>query len=88
MQQQHAAVAQRRLPPVSYTHLDVYKRQGFLKAAERQLGYSARQIAPHMDAPDMLAAEVRRVQEQSDTFNSVGVVGPDGVILALSLIHI
>lgn len=55
---------------------------GFLKAAERQLGYSARQLAAHMDAPDVLAAEVRRVQEQSDTFNSVGVVGPDGVILA------
>ncbi|KAJ8135098.1 hypothetical protein OY671_011689, partial [Metschnikowia pulcherrima] len=40
---------------------------GFLKAAERQSGYSARQIAAHMNAPDMSAAEVRRVQEQSDT---------------------
>ena len=52
----------------------------FLKAAQRQLNYSARQIADHMDAPDQLAAEVLRVQEQSDNFNSVGVV--------LSLIHI
>lgn len=54
----------------------------FLKAAQRQLTYSARQIAEHMDAPDLLAAEVLRVQEQSDNFNSVGVVGADGLILA------
>ncbi|WP_332849332.1 diguanylate cyclase [Achromobacter ruhlandii] len=54
----------------------------FLKAAQRQLGYSARHIAGNMDAPAVLAAEVLRVQEQSDSFNSVGVVGADGLILA------
>lgn len=55
---------------------------GFLKAAQRQLGYSARHIAAHMDSPGLLAAEVLRVQEQSENFNSVGVVGADGLILA------
>ncbi len=54
----------------------------FLKAAQRQLGYSARHIASQMDVPGLLAAEVLRIQEQSDSFNSVGVVGADGLILA------
>lgn len=55
---------------------------GFLKAAQRQLGYSARHIAGQMDSPERLAAEVSRVKEQSDSFNSVGIVAADGVILA------
>lgn len=54
----------------------------FLKAAQQQLAYSARHLAAQVDAPDILAAEVTRVQEQTDSFNSVGIVSQDGVILA------
>lgn len=54
----------------------------FLKAAQRQLTYSARQLAGHMGEPALLAAEVLRVQGQSESFNSVGVVGADGLLLA------
>ncbi|WP_454674165.1 diguanylate cyclase [Achromobacter pestifer] len=54
----------------------------FLKGAQQQLAYSARHVATQMDAPQLLAAEVMRVQEQTDSFNSVGIVSADGVILA------
>jgi len=54
----------------------------FLKAAQQQLAYSARHLAAQVDAPDILATEVTRVQEQTDSFNSVGIVSRDGVILA------
>lgn len=58
---------------------------GFLKAAQQQLAYSARHIADQMEAPELLTAEVMRVQQQTDHFNSVGVVRADGIILATSL---
>lgn len=54
----------------------------FLQSAQQQLGYSARHMPGLMDAPEQLAAEVMRVQQQTDSFNSVGVVGADGTILA------
>lgn len=54
----------------------------FLKAAQQQLAYSARHLASQVDMPEVLAAEVLRVQEQADNFNSVGVVNHEGVILA------
>lgn len=54
----------------------------FLKAAQQQLAYSARHLASQVDDLDGLAAEVMRLQEQADNFNSVGVVSADGIILA------
>lgn len=54
----------------------------FLKSAQQQLAYSARHLATQVDAPDVLAAEVARLQEQANDFNSVGVIGADGTILA------
>lgn len=54
----------------------------FLKGAQQQLAYSARHLAMRIDEPQILAAEVVRVQEQTDSFNSVGIVSADGVILA------
>lgn len=54
----------------------------FLRGAQQQLAYSARHLASQVDSPDILAAEVMRVQEQAENFNSVGVVSHDGVILA------
>ncbi|EHK65427.1 sensor domain-containing diguanylate cyclase [Achromobacter arsenitoxydans] len=55
---------------------------GFLKSAQQQLGYSARHLPELIGSADRLAAEVMRMQQQTDSFNSVGVVGPDGTILA------
>ncbi|MFD4836611.1 diguanylate cyclase [Achromobacter sp. NPDC058515] len=54
----------------------------FLKAAQQQLGYSARHMPDLIELPEELAAEVTRVQQQTDSFNSVGVVRADGTILA------
>ncbi|MGN6661290.1 MAG: cache domain-containing protein, partial [Achromobacter mucicolens] len=54
----------------------------FLRSAQQQLGYSARHMPELMGSPDRLAAEVMRVQQQTDSFNSVGVVGVDGTVLA------
>ncbi|MGY6273137.1 diguanylate cyclase [Achromobacter denitrificans] len=56
----------------------------FLKAAQRQLEYSAAHLASRIDVPDLLAAEAARLQEQADTFNSVAVIRADGTILAAS----
>ena len=56
----------------------------FLKGAQQQLRYSAQHVADALDSPAALEAEASRVQEQSDSFNSVGIVGADGVILAAS----
>ena len=56
----------------------------FLKGAQQQLRYSAQHVADALDSPTALEAEASRVQEQSDSFNSVGIVGADGVILAAS----
>ena len=44
----------------------------------------AQHVADALDSPAALEAEASRVQEQSDSFNSVGIVGADGVILAAS----
>lgn len=54
----------------------------FLKSAQQQLGYSARHLPELIGSPERLAAEVMRVQQQTDSFNSVGVVRADGTILA------
>ncbi|SEI45736.1 sensor domain-containing diguanylate cyclase [Achromobacter sp. NFACC18-2] len=55
---------------------------GFLRSAQQQLAYSARHMPELIGSPDRLAAEVMRVQQQTDSFNSVGVVSADGTILA------
>lgn len=54
----------------------------FLKSAQQQLAYSARHLASQVNAPAVLAAEVARLREQANDFNSVGVISADGVILA------
>ncbi|MGB3433673.1 sensor domain-containing diguanylate cyclase [Achromobacter sp.] len=56
----------------------------FLESALRQLEYSARHVAARFDLPALLAAEVARLQEQTDSFNSVGIVRADGIMLAAS----
>jgi len=56
----------------------------FLKSAQRRLEYSARHLAARIDAPDLLAAEAMRLQEQDDSFNTVAIVRADGTLLATS----
>ncbi|SSW66828.1 sensor domain-containing diguanylate cyclase [Achromobacter agilis] len=56
----------------------------FLKTAQRQLEYSARHLAARFEVPDILAAEAARLQEQTDSFNSVAIIRADGTVLAAS----
>ncbi len=56
----------------------------FLDSALQQLGYSARHVAGRFDAPELLATEVARLQEQTDSFNTVAIIRADGLMLAAS----
>lgn len=56
----------------------------FLKSALRQLEYSARHLSVRLDVPELLAAEASRLQDQSDSFNTVAIVRADGILLAAS----
>ncbi|WP_313621606.1 sensor domain-containing diguanylate cyclase [Achromobacter sp.] len=54
----------------------------FLRSAQQQLGYSARHMPDLIGSPERMAAEVMRVQQQTDSFNSVGVIDANGTIVA------
>jgi len=56
----------------------------FLKSAQRQLEYSAQHLGARMDVPELLTVEASRLQEQTDSFNTVAIIRADGVILATS----
>ncbi|WP_447919820.1 sensor domain-containing diguanylate cyclase [Achromobacter aegrifaciens] len=56
----------------------------FLDSALQQLEYSARHVAWRFDAPELLSAEVARLRDQTDSFNSVAIVRADGLVLAAS----
>lgn len=56
----------------------------FLDSALQQLEYSARHVAWRFDAPELLATEVERLQEQTDSFNTVAIIRADGLMLAAS----
>ncbi|WP_229793554.1 PDC sensor domain-containing protein [Oceanisphaera arctica] len=56
----------------------------FLKTTQGQLAYSASLLGSQMDDKTALLSEVRRLQQQPDTFNSVGVVDAKAVIIATS----
>ncbi|WP_349922137.1 sensor domain-containing diguanylate cyclase [Aeromonas veronii] len=57
-----------------------------LKSAQGQLAYSAQLLAPLLQANDgeALDIEVDRLRQQTSTFNSVVIVNPEGVIVAVS----
>lgn len=55
-----------------------------LKAAQDQLAYSAGLLRDKMDDEQALMAEARRLHQQTDSFDSVVVVGANAVILAAS----
>lgn len=58
--------------------------EAFLKSAQKQLAYSARLMAARFDTPELLSVEVARLHDQTDNFNTVGLVGADGTVLATS----
>ena len=56
----------------------------FLAAAQQQLAFSANLLPPLMAHPASLVAETERLKRQTNSFNSVVVIRPDGHILASS----
>ena len=56
----------------------------FIKTSQDNLAYSAGLLGSRMGDIDMMTDEVRRLHEQSDTFNSVVIVNAEAVIIAAS----
>lgn len=56
----------------------------FLQAAQQQLAYSAGVLGARFDDPQLLTAEVNRLRQQTNTFNSVSVVDAQGWVRAIS----
>lgn len=54
-----------------------------LQSSQSQLAYSAALLAPAMKDDSTLLSEVRRLQQQTATFNSVAVVNADAVVVAV-----
>lgn len=54
-----------------------------LQSGQSQLAYSAALLAPAMKDDSTLLSEVRRLQQQTATFNSVAVVNADAVVVAV-----
>lgn len=59
-----------------------HSADNFLKAAQQQLAYSATLLPKLLNQAEQLDAEVRRLKEQTSTFNRVFVVRNDGTVLA------
>ena len=58
--------------------------EDFLPAAQQQLAYSARVLGARFDKLQLITAEVNRLRQQTNTFNSVSVVGAEGRVRAIS----
>ena len=58
--------------------------EDFLQAAQQQLAYSAGLLGQNFDDPQLLTAEVNRLRQQTNTFNSVSVVDAQGWVQAIS----
>lgn len=58
--------------------------EDFLQAAQQQLAYSAGVLGARFDDLQLLTAEVNRLRQQTNTFNSVSVVGAEGRVRAIS----
>lgn len=54
-----------------------------IQSSQSQLAYSATLLAPAMADDDVLQGEVRRLQQQTATFNSVAVVNADAVVVSV-----
>ena len=56
----------------------------FLNDSWQQLGYSAQQLGANFASGEVLETEATRLRRQTNSFNSVAIVGADGVVLASS----
>ncbi|WP_058968000.1 sensor domain-containing diguanylate cyclase [Type-D symbiont of Plautia stali] len=56
----------------------------FFQLAQSQLHYSATQLGKDFDNTALAQQEVNRLREQTNSFNSVAVVGTDGIVKAIS----
>lgn len=54
-----------------------------IQSSQSQLAYSATLLAPAMADDEVLLGEVRRLQQQTATFNSVAVVNADAVVVSV-----
>lgn len=54
-----------------------------IQSSQNQLAYSATLLAPAMADDEVLLGEVRRLQQQTATFNSVAVVNADAVVVSV-----
>lgn len=58
--------------------------EALLATTRQQLAWSAGQLATEFDQPPRVAAEVERLKQQSDIFNSVYVVNAERKVLAIA----
>lgn len=58
--------------------------ENFLRSAQQQLAFGAAEISPHLNDQAILQQEAERLRLQTDSFNSVVIVGHDGKVLATS----
>ncbi|WP_051649077.1 sensor domain-containing diguanylate cyclase [Cupriavidus sp. SK-3] len=56
----------------------------FLKAAQQQLAFSASVLSENLGNEQQLLSEARRLQQQTDSFNSVVIVNAQGRVLTTS----
>ncbi|ROT46318.1 PDC sensor domain-containing protein [Pusillimonas sp. NJUB218] len=56
--------------------------QELLGSAQQQLQYSAKVLSTQLQDPNFVEAEAKRVQQQTDTFNSVVIADETGLVLA------
>ncbi|MGT2455769.1 cache domain-containing protein [Cupriavidus basilensis] len=56
----------------------------FLKAAQQQLAFSASVLSENLGNAQQLLSEARRLQQQTDSFNSVVIVNAQGRVLTTS----
>jgi diguanylate cyclase (GGDEF)-like protein len=54
-----------------------------IQSSQSQLAYSAALLAPAMTDHNTLLSEVRRLQQQTVTFNSVAIVNADAMVMAV-----
>ena len=77
-----------RHTPVSYTHLDVYKRQEWDKTFPQSAQVDHRKVTFHNRYGITLAADLYRPKDARGKLPALAVSGPFGAVKELSLIHI
>ncbi len=57
---------------------------GFLLTTQQQLNFSARELSDKMHLPEFQREITTRLLRQSDTFDSVAIINPEGIVLDIS----